>query len=214
MIKCVSKQLRSSLEQGTRLALFKIVLLFGASMTMSCLVTDKIEFRVVPPSILPLGPAAVSRRPAQADDECLLGGGIVDEDSGFMEFVVEVRDSLVAQPLDARLFINGTFTAVPPMPPPNGEVNRGQYRFCLSFGDLDDLDDACHKVELLVSHGFGDANTESLGKPLVEGDLDIVTWFVAVEQEPGSEIDEFQACLDAAEGAGVLKSTDDGGVAQ
>jgi hypothetical protein len=206
MINRSFQQLRRSDSGGTRLAssLLAVVLsLLGGSL-VGCLVTDKLEFRVVPPNVRAVVPsAAVERLPtASADFDCVNPSNNVD-DPEWMSFSVEVSDSLINAKVESRVFVNGEavvhlFNSVGVV---NGEVFRGVDQFCLVRSAFDGDGNTCNRVEVLVSHGFQGFASESVRKPLVEGDIDSVTWWVSREPilAEDADSDTFARCVEKAE---------------
>lgn len=154
------------------------ITLVAAGASSGCIATDTIEF--VPDQNFP--PSIVSQALAEFP---LNEIGAIDLDepveSPEMPLQVDIRDPNFDQTLDYRLFLDA------PEPPaaekpiqegvidPTGFLDRPR-TFSISYDEL--AAGQCHKIELLVAGMFA-SNTEQR-RPVEEGDIDAVTWWVRV----------------------------------
>jgi len=161
--------------------------LVAAGASTGCIATDTIEFVPVqnfPPSIIS---QALAKFPLNE-----IGAIDLDEpvEAPEMPLEVSIRDPNFDQTLDYRLFLDA------PEPPaaekpiqegvidPTGFVDRPR-TFTISYDEL--APGKCHKIELLVAGEFA-SNTEQR-RPVEEGDIDGVTWWVRVT-DSGQPISE------------------------
>lgn len=169
-----------------RLASVGLWAAFVASGAMSCAITDKINFEVVPPSLTVSSPPTITRRPSTSD-ECPDG----------MSFRASFFNAQLENDLVARVFVNHVlkdgFKII-------STDTTGIAQFCVDFAELGgngpNPQADCYEVELYASHSFLPYSRLDPAEPVVEGDYDSVTWYVGVPSSETAEepVDLFEAC--------------------
>ncbi len=152
--------------------------LFAAS-SVGCIATSPVDF----PEFENFPPSLISQPGAQYPTRDIGRLDLDDPDPAReLPLEVNVRDPNLDQTLEFRVFVDS------PTPPgndfpidqgvvdPTGEVSRPR-TFTVSYDELTPAG-VCHKIELVVSGAF--ASTVEPRRPLQEGDVDDLTWWIRV----------------------------------
>ena len=152
--------------------------LLAAGVSTGCIATDTIEFvpdQNFPPSIIS---QALAEFPLNEIGEIDFD---VPVESPEMPLQVNIRDPNFDQTLQYRIFLDAPDPPAAEIPIQDGEIDPTGFvdrlrTFTISYDNLSAGE--CHKIELLVAGEF--ASFVEPRRPVEEGDIDGVTWWVRV----------------------------------
>ena len=162
-----------------------------ATMTMGCLVTDKVEFKE-PPNVPPVLTAPGENPPTEIVTFQLMGEAAGPNEERFELVIsdVNVDQSLVLLPLLDSEIIEGSIIA-----PTNDQLRSTTFilgepalRTLVAPGE-DPV--GCHKLEIRVSSAFRPGSRE----PIEEGDVDSIVWWLRVVNDDLGDLVPMRDCL-------------------
>ena len=148
--------------------------------TAGCIATSPVDF----PEIENFPPSRVSQPGAQYPTREIGQLNLDDlNPSRELPLEVNVRDPNIDQTLEFRIFVDSPtppgndFPIAAGLVDPTGDVSRPR-TFTVSYDELTPAG-VCHKIELVVSGAFVPGFIEPR-RPLEEGDVDDLTWWIEV----------------------------------